>query len=433
MSVRIMMLEWRRGAGAPLAAVTAVGGLLLAVVAAATADGQTPWSGSVPGVLFWLNSIGLLLGPLVAASGAWAGSRERRLQVDELLAAVPRARWRRDGTSLTTLAVAMTAGLGAVLAAVTTSVLPVLSYGGGRWALSALVMLAGYGVCLLLGFAAGRLVPSRWTPPLVAFAVYLLCGLSTYVDSGAGQLAPVANLPAGDGQRLDLSVAGQAAVWLVSCGACLFLLASSRRRRWALVPAVVAAVVAVPLVALPWGWTGSGYTAAWTEPDPGALTRVCTTGGPRVCLNRVHEKLLPAVTDVVGPVLAELPPGSFAAERGIEHPAFEPVREPGQLVIPFLQGHAAPFSAGLRDRDALRAEIVGGLFTVWCPERSPAVERASGIAATLIPAGAAAAPAEDPVAARLASDTAARRAWIGGYLAASSSCDLAAFDELVAA
>lgn len=432
MSVRMMMLEWRRGAGAPLAAVIAVGGLLLAVVGVVTADQETPWSGSVPGVLHWLNSIGLLLGPLVAAAGAWVGGRERRLQVQELLAAVPRARWRRDGTSLAALAVAMTAGLSAVLGAVTASVLPILTYGGGRWPLSVLLMLAGYGVCLSLGFAAGRLLPSRWTPPLVAFAVYVTCGMPAYFAGGAGQLAPVGNLPVGDGQRLNLVVAGQATIWLLACGVCLFALAAFRRRAWALLPAAVAVAVAVPLAALPTGWNGSGYTAAWTEPDPSALTRVCTTEGPRVCLNRVHEKLLPAVTEVVAPVLAEMPPGSFAAERGIDHPAFEPVREPGQLVIPFLQGRAAPFGADLRDRDAMRTEIVGGLFTAWCSDRSPALERAIGIAATLIPHGAATASPGDPVAARLVADTAARRAWIAGYLTAASRCDIAAFDELVA-
>lgn len=433
MSVRIMMLEWRRGAGAPLAAVLAVAGLLLAVMAVVTADRETPWSGSVPGVLFWVNSIGLLLGPIVAAAGALAGSRERRLRVEELLGVVPRARWQRDGAALLTLAVAMTAGIGAILAGVTASVLPILTYGGGRWPVSVSVMLVGYAVCLSLGFAAGRLAPSRWTPLLAAFGVYLVCGMPNYFKGGAGQLAPVGNLPGGDGQRLDLIVAAQAMVWLFTCGASLLALASLRRRRWALLPAAVAVAASVSLAALPTGWNGSGYTAAWTEPDPGALSRVCTTQEPRVCVNRVHEKLLPAVTDIARPILREMPPGSFAAEQGVEHPAFKPVSEPGQLVIPFLQGRVAPFSTELRDPDAVRAEIVGGLFQLWCAERSPAAERALDIADTLIPHGPVTVPATDPVAARLISDTAARRMWIAEYLTAATRCDIAAFDELVKA
>ncbi|MEU4562190.1 hypothetical protein AB0F72_27720 [Actinoplanes sp. NPDC023936] len=428
MSARIMTLEFRRGTGALLAAVVAVGGILLSLITWANPDSTGPWSASGPGILSGLMTAGILLGPLVAAAGAWVGSRERRLRVDELLTVVSRPRWQRDLTAVAALVVAVTAGLIPVLAVIAAPVFPALSYGGGRWPLLGLLALLEFLTCLSIGFAAGRLLPYRWTAPIVALVVYVAAVVPVYTKSSIGQLVPM-TLPGGDGQRLRLTVGVQAAVWFLACIVALLTLAGARRRAWALLPAVLAVAMAVPLSTLPYRFNGNSYTAAWTEPDPVALTLVCTDDAPKVCVQRVHEALLPAVTQVVRPVLAELPAGSFVAEEFIVDPdAGRPPYVPGRATIPFLEGRTASFSADLRDREWLRTQMVEYLFTAWCTAQTPSMERAWNIGTTIVPGTG---PATDPIATRLAADTQARRAWIAAYLDAARDCDRPAFDELV--
>ncbi|RSM73255.1 hypothetical protein DMB66_04355 [Actinoplanes sp. ATCC 53533] len=432
MTARAVLLELRRGTGVVLLAALAAVGSLMSVMAAVSADRQTAWSGSGPGVVSWLNTAGLLLGPIAAAAGAWVGGRERRLGVQELLAAVPKARWRRDLAGFGALGAAVAGGLALVAVLVAATVLPAFSYGGGRWPLSALLVLLGCVACLAIGFGIGRLVPHRWTAPVVALGVYLLSGVPTYLDSGVAQLAPVSNLPAGDGQRLRLAVAALAVGWLVGLSATAFLIGSARRRGWAGLPALMAILVAVPLALLPVGWNGNSYSAAWTEPDPDAMARVCSTGTPTVCLNAVHAALLPAVTELARPILAELPPDSVAAEQGVEHPAERPTTAAGELAIPFLEGRAAWFSAELRDPERLRTELAQSFLRPWCTDQTGVVDRAYDLAITLVPAGRGAGePGGDQLSARLRADPAARRAWLASYLDAGRRCDLATYNALV--
>jgi hypothetical protein len=360
------------------------------------------------------------------------GSRERRLGVEELLAAVPRPRWQRDIAGFATLVTAVTGGLLTVGAAVTVTVLTTISYGGGRWPLSLLLVMLGWVTCLALGFGAGRLVPHRWTAPIAAFAVYLLSGVPTYLHNGTAHLAPVANLPSGDGQRLRLTIATLGAGWLLGLAATAFIAGSARHRRWALLPASLAVLAAMPLTKLPVQWNGNSYSAMWTEQDPGAMARVCSSGEPTVCVNAVHASLLPAVTRLARPVLAEMPPGSVAAERGTEHPAERPATAPSELPIPFLEGRTTMFSTELRDPDGVRADMVGSLLRVWCATDSAGADRAYNIANTLFtaPGPTETVPWQDRLTARLHEDPAARRAWLATYLAAARDCDVAALDRL---
>jgi hypothetical protein len=428
---RTMLLEMRRGAGFTLLVGLAGLGSLMTVMAAVSADRELPWSTSGPGIVAWLNTTGLLLGPLAAAVGAWVGGRERRLGVEEVLAAVSRSRWQRDLTGFATLSVTVTGGLLLVGAAVTATVRPAISYSGGRWPLSALLVALGCVTCLALGFSIGRLMPHRWTAPVVTIVVYLLSGIPTYLDGGVAHLSPVSNLPAGDGQRVRFTIAALAAVWLIGLTTAVLLAGIGRRRAWALLPAALAVLAAVPLVSLPVRWNGNSYTATWTERDPHAMSRVCSLDST-VCLNAVHASLLPAVTELVRPILAELPAGTVAAERGLEHPAERPAVNPGELPIPFLEGRTALFTTDLRERDSLRADIVGGLLRVWCPGDSASVAQAYGIATALLPGGEQRdETATGSITARLREDPVARRAWLAAYLDAGRTCEPAAFDELV--
>ncbi|PZG01503.1 hypothetical protein [Micromonospora deserti] len=434
MIARVVNLELRRGAGLILFVGLAAVGLLMTAMAGLPSDRTGAWSSSGPGIVSWLNTTGLVLGPLAAAGGAWVGGRDRRLGVGELLAAVPKPRWQRDMASFGALLAAVIGGLLVVAAVVTATVLPAITYVGGRWQVSAILVSLGWIACLAIGFALGRLVPHRWTAPVVALIVYLLNGIPTYLDNGVAQLALVSNLPSGDGQRLRLSVAAVAIVWLVGLTSSAFLAGSARRHHWALVPAVLAVVAATQLAPLPVQWNGNSYSATWTEPDPDAMSRVCSTDEPKVCLNAVHASLLPDVTELVRPILAELPPGSVAAEQGTEHPAERPATAPGEFAIPFLEGRTKLFTADVRDPEGLRAELADSFLRVWCSDQTPAVARAYGIATALVLGRQAAgegAESHDRVTARLERDPSARRAWLADYLDAGRTCDLSAFAELV--
>jgi hypothetical protein len=140
-----------------------------------------------------LQSAIQVIGPFTAAVAAWMASREHRRAMADLLASTPLSPWRRwAATWFATcgVAIAFYAFLGALLFAVTSAqatwghpvVWPVLS---GFTALIA---------CSALGFAAGRLAPSRVTTPLAAVGVFALmaAGVASAVRHwGPGVLSPM--------------------------------------------------------------------------------------------------------------------------------------------------------------------------------------------------------------------------------------------------
>ncbi|MDI5943999.1 hypothetical protein QLR68_38895, partial [Micromonospora sp. DH15] len=97
-----------------------------------------------------------------------------------------------------------------------------------------------------------------------------------------------------DFKTIPSSVSLLQALWLAALAATgLLLLGAVGRRAVALavLPAVVGAAVAVPL--LPTG----GYSGSAVL-DPAAVELVCDDDGPQVCVTRAHAALLPRV---VGP------------------------------------------------------------------------------------------------------------------------------------
>jgi hypothetical protein len=135
------------------------------------------------------------IGPFTAAAAAWMATREHRRGLTDLLAATPAAPWRRvTATWLAAcgVAVAFYACFGTVYFAITSVqatwghpiIWPVLS------GLTALI------ACVTVGFAAGLLVPSRLTAPLVAVGVFaaMAAGMATALhdgERGDGLLSPL--------------------------------------------------------------------------------------------------------------------------------------------------------------------------------------------------------------------------------------------------
>jgi hypothetical protein len=133
----------------------------------------------------------------VAGAAAWMGSREARRRTADLVTITARPRWARQLTTwaaTTGWAVVGYLGCVGVLYGVTAQQ---ATWGGPLWwpvavgAASVLTMSA-------LGFAAGSLVPSRFTAPLVAVAAFFALALSTELIHGSQsywQVSPVATGP----------------------------------------------------------------------------------------------------------------------------------------------------------------------------------------------------------------------------------------------
>ncbi|MFG1610460.1 hypothetical protein [Actinoplanes sp. NPDC049265] len=411
-------LELRRGTGLLLAAGIAVTGVVLVLVSLVGPGSRLQWSVSGPGLVPWLNSVALLLGPMAGAAGAWSGSRERRLRVDELVAPVSRPRWQRDVASFGAMSVAVGAGLLIVVAATFATVAGAVTYSGGRWPLSMLLVALGYLAWLAAGVAAGRLFPYRWTAPAIGLLCYLVGGLPTYLHTAAGQLAPVGNLPGADGWQLRPGVAALGAGWLLALTVTALTAGAADRRRWAALPATVAIAAAVALLALPVRWTGKFNTAAWVVGDPRANERVCSTDTPRVCVRRVHANLLPEVTAVTRAALAPVRGYTFIEEDPTTPPGVRPAVAPGELVvIPNLQGRTQPFTGALRDPGELTRTSQDWAVSAWCPQLSAAGDRAYTTARELV-SGRSVPGVRDPAG------------WLRDYLAAARLCDTTAFERL---
>jgi hypothetical protein len=184
---RLLRIETRRNALLPLLPVMAV---LLWL---------SPIGQHLQPVALWtdrstdLQSAIQFIGPFTAAAAAWMASREQRRGMSDLLASTPHSPWRRwSATWAATCAIAMAfyACFGLALFAITSAqatwghpvVWPVLS------GLTALI------ACTALGFAAGRLAPSRVTTPLAAIGIFaaMAAGIASAVRGwGPGVLSPM--------------------------------------------------------------------------------------------------------------------------------------------------------------------------------------------------------------------------------------------------
>ena len=267
--------------------------------------------------------------PVVGAA-AWMGSREGRRHTTDLVACTARPRWARQlSTWAATACWAMAAYLGcvAVLYAVTAQQ---AAWGGPLW-WPAAVVAASLPAFSALGFAAGTLLPSRFTAPLAAVAAFFALAISTVPIQGSQsywQISPVVGGPWDFGPNAgvatfypylpDLSIAQViflAGLTVMVLGA-LGLPAESGGR-W--LRRAAAAVTAAGLLA-----AGTAVALAGTgRMDPHGMIAipalhdaasdrpiryhpVCSHTAIPVCLNPAYTGYLPAVTAALGPVLSQV-------------------------------------------------------------------------------------------------------------------------------
>src|SRR5262249_40074674 len=132
-----------------------------------------------------------------AGAAAWTGSREGRRHTTELVTIAARPRWARllaAWAAATGWALAGYLGCAAVLYGVTARQ---ATWGGPLW-LPGAGAAAGLAALSALGFAAGTLVPSRFTPPLAAVAAFFVLALSTELIHGSQsywQISPLVTKP----------------------------------------------------------------------------------------------------------------------------------------------------------------------------------------------------------------------------------------------
>jgi hypothetical protein len=156
---------------------------------------------------------------------------------------------------------------------------------------------------------------------------------------------------------------GQAlwAVGLAAAGLILFATSSRRVRAAAIVPVVLGAAVAVPL--LPERYADAYYL------DPGATALVCTPDTPRVCMMRAHESGLASLRGPAREALAVLaaklpdPPTSVVEQRFWLDSPPAPRADTIYVAVFLSGGEVQPVSGTVPD---LRWELLLGAGTPGC-------------------------------------------------------------------
>jgi hypothetical protein len=391
---------------------------LLAAVATAWMLAVHPeaWAGQWTGLSTYFRVSLLILLPVMVAGGAWRIGRERRAQLDELLATTPRPEWQPMLAAWMTVTLGGLAGVVVPLAAAMALIGPRATHVGDGWWWTLLVGLVALSTAAALGVLLGRFVPLRLVAPVAGVSVYLGLAVPIYLhESPWTRLSPVIGY-AGPADVWPAGYHAWQAGWLVALGAVLFLLAA---RRW--VAAALPGLIAFGLLMVP-ARAGADFGEAGT--DAGAVALVCTGRAPQVCVTRVHGFLLDEVAAVLEPQLRRLagvPGAPVRAVDALARPDGE--RRDDTVWVSLTQ------QAGLSGKPAepgwLRAEITSVLYDNGCP---PAAGPADGVDAadeTLsqawnwlqgIPAGL---PDER------------EKEWIGRVLAAARACDRDGLRRLV--
>jgi hypothetical protein len=266
----------------------------------------------------------------VAGAAAWMGSREARRRTADLVTITARPRWARQlATWAATTGWAMVGYLGCVgvLYGVTAQQ---AAWGGPLW-WPAAVGAASLPALSALGFAAGTLVPSRFTAPLVALAAFFVLALSTELIHGSQsywQISPLVTGPWEIGSDAgtatfypylpDLAIA-QVMFLIGLTVAVLGALALPRGSGGRSLRAAAAAVTGAGLLAAGTavGLAGTGklddhgmiaipalHNAASDRPI--RFTPVCSHTVIPVCLNPAYASYLAPTAAALKPVLTEM-------------------------------------------------------------------------------------------------------------------------------
>ena len=266
--------------------------------------------------------------PFAAGVAAWMGSREGRRRITDLVGVTARPRWARQlaiWTATTCWAVGVYLGCAAVLYGVTAAK---ATWGGPLW-----WPLAVGATCIAavtaLGFAAGTLLPSRFTPPVAVVVVLVLLVVADPVVTtryeAYGRLSPLPTNTLAGGLGIfypfaaDISIVqmmfygGIAVALLGALG--LPAAAGGGRLRGA---AAVVTLAGLAAAGTGYGLAGTSYPTDHGAVVPGlhnaasdkpvGYTPACSRGGAAVpvCLHPALSSYLPALTAALDPLLSEV-------------------------------------------------------------------------------------------------------------------------------
>jgi hypothetical protein len=364
---RILRTELRRSSALTaggLVVVLGAAGLYSMAMTGQTSSWDTEWT-----VLAVFQRIMLaVLWPLALGAGAWQARRDRRTRMEELLGTTPRPAWRRVLPTSAAMAIWLTAGYAVMLAAGAVRVAGNTDYRPVAWIPVALVGALSLVAAGWLGMGIGRLAPSTYTPPVLAVAGFLVLLVPVQVgkDGPIGNislLAPLFSGPIDEFTAVAGAVNAGQAVWFIGLALGGLALLMAARRRWtavAVVPVVAGLLLAVPLLdSAPEG----GFRA-----DLAAASEVCTSdGGPAVCVTKVHEAGLAALT---GParraltLLAKLPAAPTSVhEVTASRPGPQPAAEVWFHSDNYRAGHGWESSG-----EDLAVRVLAGAGTRPCPD-----------------------------------------------------------------
>jgi hypothetical protein len=292
-SGRALGIELRRSV-APWAAlvVLVVAVAFLYLLSGPWWKGSENWTWQWTSAALWERFLLTFLWPIAVGAGALQGLRDQRSGMGELLRTTPRPTWQRA---------AATAGAVGLLLAVAYLALFLLGAvqvigNGGYFHLGWLPIMVVGALSLVagawLGMGVARTFPSTLTPPLLAVAALVgMAFLLTSTDVGESVIPNRITLlsPAFHQVRyvfdtVAASVNVGQAVWLTGLAATGFLLivaGTARTRLVALLPVVLGAAVALPIL------PDQPYVV-----NTAATELVCRG---QVCVTRLHESTLDAL------------------------------------------------------------------------------------------------------------------------------------------
>lgn len=268
--------------------------------------------------------------PTVTGVAAWTGAREARRRLTDLLSVTSRSRWRRQ---LASWAATTAWALGGYLACVGVlyGVTVTQAIGGGPLWWPVLVGAASVPTLAALGFTAGTMLPSRYTPPLVAVGAFLIFESGLELVHGAGspwQISPLVTGPyqLGNYEGLatfypylpDLPIAQVIFLFGLTLALLGVLgLPSLAGERWLRLAAAALTVTGVLSTATGVALAGTGrldphgmiaipalHNAA--DDRPVAYTPACSHTAIPICLHPAYRAYLNAVSTNLAPLLDEL-------------------------------------------------------------------------------------------------------------------------------
>jgi hypothetical protein len=359
----------------------------------------------------------------VAGAAAWMGSREARRRTTDLVTITARPQWARQIATWAATTFWATVGYLACVAAVYGVTAQQAAWGGPLWWPVA-VGAATLSALSAVGFAAGALVSSRFTAPVVAVAAFFALALSTQPIHGSRsywQVSPVVTGPwdVGPNQGVgtfypylpDLSIAQVmflSGLTVAVLGA--LALRGGRGARWLRRSAAVITAAGLLAAGTAVGLAGTGKLDAHgmivipalhdaANDRPLSYPPACSHTAIPVCLNPAYTSYLPATATALTPVLNEIAGLPGAPARISQAAAIYRQGRDSSVTV----SRAGPFLSGppLAFRLIFPFQLLGSTMTTT--EVAATVRSTAGptIVASVVGDGPGATPAQGAVAAAL--------------------------------